>query len=264
VIVVDSAGDEALSELVAALPCGVLVTSDIGLLPGAARNLGVERARGTFLAFTDADCVPRPDWLVKAEEALKDGVRLAGGCVGHILPLHPVAVVDNIMQFTDYLPGRPAGASDHLAGCNLALARKDFWALGGFRKDLIVGEDTIFVEAAAKHWPGAVCFVPVMAVDHLGRRGLAAFWRHHRRFGIYRALLGSRLKPVFRKRGQTWPGAMLFCLRRFGYFLLRAAQWDPISLPRFLLFSPFVAFGLAAYGTGFREGCRKVEENPNA
>jgi lipopolysaccharide/colanic/teichoic acid biosynthesis glycosyltransferase/glycosyltransferase involved in cell wall biosynthesis len=33
--------------------------------PAAARNAGVQAARGTLLAFTDSDCVPTPDWLAQ-------------------------------------------------------------------------------------------------------------------------------------------------------------------------------------------------------
>ena len=31
--------------------------------PAAARNRGVQEARGTFIAFTDDDCLPEPQWL---------------------------------------------------------------------------------------------------------------------------------------------------------------------------------------------------------
>jgi glycosyltransferase involved in cell wall biosynthesis len=36
-----------------------------------ARNRAIDRARGTFCAFTDADCVPSPNWAVQALEKFK-------------------------------------------------------------------------------------------------------------------------------------------------------------------------------------------------
>lgn len=37
----------------------------------AARNRGIEAARGDILAFTDSDCIPAPDWLERGVRALR-------------------------------------------------------------------------------------------------------------------------------------------------------------------------------------------------
>ncbi len=42
-------------------------------LPGsyAARNQGLSQARGNIVAFTDADCIPNPDWIEKGVRTLQ-------------------------------------------------------------------------------------------------------------------------------------------------------------------------------------------------
>jgi len=59
--------DAALAPALAALGARV-VRGDGG--PGAARNRGADAARGTWLAFTEDDCTPAPDWLARAAARL--------------------------------------------------------------------------------------------------------------------------------------------------------------------------------------------------
>ncbi|MEA2273424.1 MAG: hypothetical protein QOI98_2132 [Solirubrobacteraceae bacterium] len=53
-----------------------------GIGPAAARNVGVAAATGVYIAFTDPDTLPEPDWLVAAAAALEQhGARALEGAV---------------------------------------------------------------------------------------------------------------------------------------------------------------------------------------
>lgn len=69
VIVVDNASDDGTGEI--AVAAGVrLVRQDRMTGAGEARNTGAAQATAPLLAFTDADCVPTPDWLDRGARAL--------------------------------------------------------------------------------------------------------------------------------------------------------------------------------------------------
>lgn len=64
VLVIDDGSQDATAEIARAhAPLVRLLRTPSSHGPGAARNLGVQAARGPVLAFTDADCFPSPQWL---------------------------------------------------------------------------------------------------------------------------------------------------------------------------------------------------------
>jgi len=70
IIVVDDGSTDRTAEL--ARGFGVRVISQPHRGPAAARNHGVEVARGDLVLFTDADCAPVPGWAAALRDAFRD------------------------------------------------------------------------------------------------------------------------------------------------------------------------------------------------
>jgi GT2 family glycosyltransferase len=154
--------------------------------PAAARNAGVRATGAAFIAFTDDDCRPRPDWLgaLLAGQA-GDPRRLVGGHVTN-------ALTDNVFAETsqglcDYLYeyfGAEDGEAPFFTSNNMGCARSTLLDLGGF--------DESFPLAAAEdrdlglRWRaagGALVYAPAAVVDHSHVLDLARFWRQHANYG---------------------------------------------------------------------------------
>jgi GT2 family glycosyltransferase len=102
--------------------------------PGAARNTGARAARGRFLAFTDDDCCPAPDWLTALARRFEQTPRnLLGGRTVNRLTRNPYAVssqmiVDMVYAFYN----RDPEASRFFASNNFAVPADLFRQIGGF------------------------------------------------------------------------------------------------------------------------------------
>jgi glycosyltransferase involved in cell wall biosynthesis len=105
--------------------------------PGAARNFGVRYARGSILAFCDADDIVHPGWIESWARALTSA-ELSGGMIdnwtlngqGAPSPAFRPPPVRN--QF---------GFLDSATSGNMAVRREAFEHVGGFDENIFVGED---------------------------------------------------------------------------------------------------------------------------
>lgn len=69
-VVVDNSSEEPIC-IPPDCPCEVRVFREPRCGSYVARNRGIQEARGEVLAFTDADCIPQPDWLSSAVALLQ-------------------------------------------------------------------------------------------------------------------------------------------------------------------------------------------------
>jgi glycosyltransferase involved in cell wall biosynthesis len=122
VVVADDGSRDATPDLARAAGARVAHAARPGSGPGAARNTGLALARGSLLAFTDADCIPTPDWLRRGRAALAHADLVQGAVLPP--PGLPIGPFDRHIHVT-----APRGLFE---SANLLARRELVDRLGGF------------------------------------------------------------------------------------------------------------------------------------
>jgi hypothetical protein len=102
----------------------------------------VRAATGDIIAFTDADCVVTPDWLVQGVAPLENPE--VCGVAGIIKGVEPKNEVQQWMNSRNILDARAALANPfrpYIQTANAFFRREDFWKVDGFDTQLLCGED---------------------------------------------------------------------------------------------------------------------------
>jgi len=164
------------------------------LSPAQARNRGARKAQGEILAFTDADCIPRPDWLaVLAERFASPNVAVVGGGVEFDV-YNYWTLSDNLSMFYEYLAIHKPGERRQLPSLNLSIRRKVFEEIGGFdeRYPRPSGEDADLTIRLRKRGY-TLHFEPRAVVVHCPPRNrLIDLLRHGYYQGMYSTKVDSR------------------------------------------------------------------------
>jgi glycosyltransferase involved in cell wall biosynthesis len=151
IIVVDDGSCDGTSDVVRALGEDLVVVRQENRGPGPARNVGVQRARSTFVSFLDADDEYLPHAVETYERAMTDfpKANVASGATVLIW-----AGVASRRPAQDLVLGGSARAAilpdffevarrhPFVVNTNSVVVRKDaFVAVGGFREDVRFAED---------------------------------------------------------------------------------------------------------------------------
>ena len=202
--------------------------------PGAARNAGMEKAKGDIFAFTDTDCIAQPEWLasliepftsekigaVGGSEIINDSDPLLMRCF-HYLMTAPLT--------TGGLRGKRGKRLAHFypRTFNMAISRKVYQQTGGF-KPLFQAED-IELSYRIKQEGFKLVYEDSARVYHKRRNTVAQFVRQLFNMGKARVTL-ARLHPGSLEPLHVLPTAAL-C-----FFVLLACLafcWQPV-LPLFM------------------------------
>jgi glycosyltransferase involved in cell wall biosynthesis len=145
----------------------------------AARNRGCREAKGETIAFTDADCIPRPDWLQKLTEPLAEPeVRIVLGSHEYARDsraLSMLAAYENEKYAYAFQCGDPRILYGHAN--NMAVRRSLLSELGPFSEKLR-GSDTSYIRLCVEtHGYGSVVYAPQARVRHLEIDGIKVYYR---------------------------------------------------------------------------------------
>lgn len=177
VIVVDNASHDATAAAARAWGARV-VACDVPGIAGA-RQAGVDAARTSWVASTDADSLPAPEWLARLSQAAGQPGRVAlygpmRFCGVPVPMVHLSGLGYGAFLRTCEAAGRP-----NLAGANMAFSRQAALLAGGYPaveayEDVLLGR--------ALQALGTVSYVPGALVETSARRlsggWLPFLWRH--------------------------------------------------------------------------------------
>jgi len=203
-IVVDDGSSMPLAPVCAGFGPHVRCIRQENAGPATARNTGARSAMGDFLAFTDDDCQPEPDWIRRLVAAHGgDPMRLVGGRVENLLTANVFA--ESSQSLCDFLYDyydAGAGGAPFFTSNNIGCSRSRFFSIGGFDETfpLAAAEDRDF----GMRWRdagGSLVYAPDAVVGHAHPLTLGRFWRQHVNYGR-----GARhLHGVVDRRGSRRP-----------------------------------------------------------
>jgi glycosyltransferase involved in cell wall biosynthesis len=183
VIVVDNGSTDRTRAVAATFGNALIlqVLSHPNVYISALRNAGAAVARGKYLAFLDADCEVRPDWLSVAERALSQDDRGVCGAF-YLIPDRSSWVARHWYRIRG---NKAAGEMSYLPSGDLFVSWQVFQTIRGFNESIQTNEDYEFCQRILAGGLPVRC-VPELGVIHWGTpQSLSEFFKKNRWHGMH-------------------------------------------------------------------------------
>ncbi|MBD3883455.1 glycosyltransferase [Phormidium tenue FACHB-886] len=184
-LLIDNGSNDRTSQILATLAPPFYGLSEAQIQSAyAARNVGIGAAKGSILAFTDADCRPQSDWLAQLVQPFDQPS--VGIVAGEIAALPGDSLLERYADRHETLSQKHTLAHSFCAygqTANLAVRRSAFEQVGLFRPYLTTGGDADICWRILRQTDWQIKFAPTASVQHRHRTTLAALDSQWRRYG---------------------------------------------------------------------------------